>query len=158
MDVVSQNILLIQKDPEHAGIVQAALRKSGDRSFEVKWVRSCSQGLDQLARRGKQEKDKAGGIAAVLIDLFLSDSDGIETFDRLFRAAPQIPILVLSASQHEEIAKLAVQRGAQDYLLDRPFRRLYATEDRRLHARARGERGCVVRRKGARTSHAQLHR
>ena len=117
MDVVSQNILLIQKDPEHAGIVQAALRKSGDRSFEVEWVRSCSQGLDQLARRGKQEKDKAGGIAAVLIDLFLSDSDGIETFDRLFRAAPQIPILVLSASQNEEIAKLAVQRGAQDYLL-----------------------------------------
>ena len=53
----------------------------------------------------------------MLVDLFLPDSHGIETFDRLFRAAPQIPILVLCASQDEDIAKLAVQHGAQDYLL-----------------------------------------
>src|SRR6202035_1299103 len=79
--------------------------------------RSCSEGLQQLARRGKQDKSKPAGIAGVLVDLFLSDSDGIETFDRLFRAAPQIPILVLSASQHEGIAKLAVRQGAQDYFL-----------------------------------------
>jgi diguanylate cyclase (GGDEF)-like protein/PAS domain S-box-containing protein len=117
MDVVSQNILLIQEDPEHAGLAQAALLKSVDRSFQVEWVKSCSEGLDRLARRGKQDKGKAAGIAAVLLDLFLSDSDGIETFDRLFRAAPQIPILVLSAWQHERLAKLAVQRGAQDYFL-----------------------------------------
>jgi diguanylate cyclase (GGDEF)-like protein/PAS domain S-box-containing protein len=116
-DAVSQNILLIQDDPQHAGAVQWALLKSGDRSFTVEWVRTRSQGLEQLARRGKQEKDKADGIAAVLVDLFLPDSEGIETFDRLFRGAPQIPILVLSASQDEEIAKLAVQHGAQDYLL-----------------------------------------
>jgi len=117
MDVVSQNILLIQKDSELAGVVQSALLKPGDRAFEVEWVRSCSEGLEQLARRGKQDKDKAAGIAGVLVDLFLSDSDGIETFDRLFRAAPQIPILVLSASQHERTAKLAVRKGAQDYFL-----------------------------------------
>ncbi len=53
----------------------------------------------------------------MLVDLFLPDSQGIDTFDRLFRAAPQIPILVLSAPEDEELAKLAVQRGAQDYLL-----------------------------------------
>src|SRR6202171_3546133 len=35
----------------------------------------------------------------------------------IVRAAPQIPILVLSATKDEDIAKLAVQRGAQDYLL-----------------------------------------
>jgi diguanylate cyclase (GGDEF)-like protein/PAS domain S-box-containing protein len=60
---------------------------------------------------------RKGAIDAVLVDLFLPDSRGIETFDRLFRAAPQVPILVLSTSPDEEIAKLAVQRGAQDYLL-----------------------------------------
>ena len=52
-----------------------------------------------------------------MVDLFLPDCHGIETFDRLFHAAPQIPILVLSAAQDEEVAKLAVQHGAQDYLL-----------------------------------------
>jgi diguanylate cyclase (GGDEF)-like protein/PAS domain S-box-containing protein len=53
----------------------------------------------------------------VLVDLYLPDCQGIETFDQLFAAAPQIPILVLSAAKDEEVAKLAVQRGAQDYLL-----------------------------------------
>jgi diguanylate cyclase (GGDEF)-like protein/PAS domain S-box-containing protein len=67
-----------------------------------------------LAREGTKRTDR---LAAVLVDLLLPDSNGIETFDRLFRAAPHIPILVLSALPDEDIAKLAVQRGAQDYLL-----------------------------------------
>jgi diguanylate cyclase (GGDEF)-like protein/PAS domain S-box-containing protein len=53
----------------------------------------------------------------VVVDLFLPDSQGIDTFERLFKAAPDIPILVLCAPQDEAISKLAVQRGAQDYLL-----------------------------------------
>jgi PAS domain S-box-containing protein len=56
-------------------------------------------------------------VAAVLADLFLPDSTGMETFDRLFHAAPQIPILILTSAQDEEIAKLAVQRKANEYLL-----------------------------------------
>ena len=111
---MSQNILLIQDDPADARAVCEALSNSGDGSFQVEWVRCCSAGLERLATDGKHLTD---GIAAVLIDLFLPDSHGIETFDRLFRAAPQIPILVLCASQDEDIAKLAVQHGAQDYLL-----------------------------------------
>jgi diguanylate cyclase (GGDEF)-like protein/PAS domain S-box-containing protein len=113
---VSKTILLIQNDQRGASFVREALLHSSDGAFRVEWVRLCSEGVRRL------EEDKLGGhgpdaIAAVLVDLFLPDSRGIETFDRLFRLAPQIPILVLSASQDEEVANLAVQRGAQDYLL-----------------------------------------
>jgi len=107
-------ILLIQNDSADAKAVREALSHSGDGSFEVEWVRSCSEGVQRLASEGKL---RTARIAAVLVDLFLPDSQGIETFDRLFSAAPQIPILVLSGSQNEKIAKLAVQHGAQDYLL-----------------------------------------
>src|SRR6202049_2131705 len=108
-----RNILLIQDDCADAKIVREALRNSGDGSFQVEWVRRCSEGLEQLAQgeHGQQ------CIAAVLVDLFLPDSRGIEPFDRLFQAAPQIPILVLIASDDEAIARLAVQHGAQDFLL-----------------------------------------
>jgi diguanylate cyclase (GGDEF)-like protein/PAS domain S-box-containing protein len=109
-----QNLLLIQDDPVGAKNVQQALTNSSDAVFRVEWVRSGSAGLERLAREEKQGSD---GIAAVLVDLFLPDSQGIETFDRLFRAAPHVPILVLSAPQHEDIARMAVQQGAQDYLL-----------------------------------------
>ncbi len=114
---MSRNILLIQNDPAEAKAVQEALIHSSDGPFQVEWVRSCAEGLKSLTREGKQEKPDTDGIAAVLVDLFLPDSRGFETFDQLFRAAPKIPILVLSTSQDEDIAKLVVQYGAQDYLL-----------------------------------------
>jgi diguanylate cyclase (GGDEF)-like protein/PAS domain S-box-containing protein len=109
-----KNILLIQQDPTDATAVQEALRNSADDSFQVEWIRNCHEGLERLAG---ERIDEIEAIAAILVDLFLPDSHGIETFDKLFHAAPQIPILVLTGSQHEDIAKLAVQHGAQDYVL-----------------------------------------
>src|ERR1039457_5376712 len=102
---MSQRILLIQDDAAAAKAILDALSNSIDESLQVQWVRRCSEGLERLA-----------GTAAILVDLFLPDSRRIETFDRLFRVAPQIPILVLCTPQEEETAKLAVQCGAQDYL------------------------------------------
>ena len=104
------NILLIQDDPTDNNAVRTALNGS----FQIEWVRSCSAGLERLAQARKQ---RTVPIGAMLVDLMLPDCQGIETFDRLFLAAPQIPILVLSGAQDEAVAKLAVQHGAQDYLL-----------------------------------------
>ncbi len=118
-----QNILLIQDDPADAQAVRDALLSSNDGPFQVDWVRNRAEGLNRLALTGKQmgRPSHMGrhshGIAAVLVDLYLPDSRGIETFDRLFQAAPQIPILVLIGAGDEAIARLAVQRGAQDFLL-----------------------------------------
>jgi DNA-binding NarL/FixJ family response regulator len=114
---MTQHILLIEDDASDAKTVREALINSSNGSFQVEWVRCCAKGLERLAREEKQEEERTSSIAAVLVDLSLPDSHGIDTFDRLFRAAPRIPFLVLSASQDEDAAKLAVQHGAQDYLL-----------------------------------------
>jgi diguanylate cyclase (GGDEF)-like protein/PAS domain S-box-containing protein len=74
----------------------------------VEWVRQLSDGLERLNKKG---------IAAVLLELSLPDSEGIETFDKLFSAAPDVPILIVVGNANEELAKEAVGRGAQDYLL-----------------------------------------
>ncbi|MGQ0699057.1 MAG: putative bifunctional diguanylate cyclase/phosphodiesterase [Panacagrimonas sp.] len=108
-----QNILLIQDDPSDAKAVREALTHAGGGAFKLEWVRRCSEGVARLTRIGKQ----SDGITAVLVDLFLPDGRGLETFDRLLLAAPQIPMLILTGAQDEAIAKLAVERGAQDYLL-----------------------------------------
>src|ERR1035441_1376168 len=102
---MSKRILLIQDDAAAAKAILNALSNSKDELLQVEWVRSCSEGLERLA-----------GSGAILVDLSLPDSRGIETFDRLFNAAPEIPILILCTPQEEETAKLAVQCGAQDYL------------------------------------------
>lgn len=108
-----QNILLVQSHTHHASAVRDALIYSSDGAFRVIWLTRCCDALNHLADAGRQEQP----VVAILLDLFLPDSSGIETFDRLFQAAPRIPILVLSAVHNEDTAKLAVQRGAQEYLL-----------------------------------------
>jgi diguanylate cyclase (GGDEF)-like protein/PAS domain S-box-containing protein len=112
-----QKILLIQDDPADAAAVRQALVTSSDGPFQVEWVRLCSEGLVRLADGADPRTKHTLEFAAVLLDLFLPDSRGIDTFERIYQTAPQIPILVLISSDDEEIAKLAVQRGAQDFLL-----------------------------------------
>src|ERR1700693_3900111 len=100
-------ILLIENDPAVADKIRAALAAAGSGSFDVEWVRRLSDGLARLSKKG---------IDAVLLELSLPDSHGIETFDKLFLAAPDVPILILG-NGNEALAKDAVGRGAQDYLL-----------------------------------------
>jgi diguanylate cyclase (GGDEF)-like protein/PAS domain S-box-containing protein len=77
-------------------------------------IRTCAAGIERLARAGSTDSEE---ITAILVDLFLPDSQEIETFDRLFRAGPHIPIPILSAPEHEDIAQFPMQHGGQDYLL-----------------------------------------
>jgi diguanylate cyclase (GGDEF)-like protein/PAS domain S-box-containing protein len=56
-------------------------------------------------------------IDVVFLDLGLPDSQGLNTFQRLYRQIPDIPIVVLSGEDNEEWAAEAVRQGAQDYLI-----------------------------------------
>jgi diguanylate cyclase (GGDEF)-like protein/PAS domain S-box-containing protein len=98
-------------DAADAKSVRDALVKSSDGLFHVDWVRSRADGLARLSRH-------AGlNVAAVLADLYLPDSSGLDTFAQLHGAAPQIPLLILVDSQHEAVARVALRQGAHDYFL-----------------------------------------
>jgi diguanylate cyclase (GGDEF)-like protein/PAS domain S-box-containing protein len=108
-----RRVLLIQSDCADAEAVRATLSNNAHSPLRVVWVKNCAAAL---ARLGGDHTDD-GAIDAVLVDLFLPDSQGLATFEKIFAVAPHIPVLVLCASEHEEIARQAVQKGAQDYLL-----------------------------------------
>ena len=101
-------VLLIESDLNAATFIRAALADARDGPFAVEWAANLDVGLERLSK---------GGIKAILLNLFLSDGQGIETFNKLYLIESQIPILILSDLDHEDVAKLAMQRGAQDYLL-----------------------------------------
>jgi diguanylate cyclase (GGDEF)-like protein/PAS domain S-box-containing protein len=105
---LSPKILVIENDSATANAIGAALATAGNGAFEVEWVRQVSEGLARLSN---------GGIDAVILNLCLPGCQGIEAFDQLFTAAPAVPILILSSNVDEALAKQAVARGAQDYLL-----------------------------------------
>lgn len=102
-----ENLLLIEDNAADADLVREALTDTRFGRFQIEWVTSLSKGLERLGR---------GGIDAVVADLFLADSQGIETLDSLLISAPHIPILVLSGLDDQGIASQTVQHGAQDYL------------------------------------------
>jgi diguanylate cyclase (GGDEF)-like protein/PAS domain S-box-containing protein len=101
-------VLLIASDADATARVLGELGSVTEERFEVEWVTELSRGIERLCD---------GGVRAVVLDLNLPDSKGVETFDTLFKAAPGVPILVLTDADTEGEARQAVQHGAQDHLL-----------------------------------------
>jgi DNA-binding NarL/FixJ family response regulator len=59
--------------------------------------------------------------AVVLLDLYLPDSTGADTFHNLLDQAPGVPVIVLTGRDDEELIVNAVQHGVQDYLVKGAF-------------------------------------
>jgi diguanylate cyclase (GGDEF)-like protein/PAS domain S-box-containing protein len=100
------NLLLIDGDAAYTEVIQKAAASSG--RFQMECVSQLSDALERL---------RLGGIGVILVNLFLADSKGFETFEKLYLTAPNVPILVLTTPSGEIIARKAVKAGARDYLL-----------------------------------------
>jgi len=114
---MSRRVLLIDDNPlDRTAIVDALVHTEGA-PFLLERVGLLSAGLQRLSRDRNRHTTASDRISAIIVDLFLPDSNGIETFDQLFQATPYIPILVIATVHDEHLAKLAVRHGAQGYLL-----------------------------------------
>jgi len=110
-----RNVLLIQDNPADAEAIRRMLLDSRDEPYKVIWARGCAEALAELGREDALASPAGSSIAAIVLDLAPPDIHGLKSVDALVSASPQTPILVLSTAQSEEIAKAAVQHGAQDY-------------------------------------------
>jgi diguanylate cyclase (GGDEF)-like protein/PAS domain S-box-containing protein len=106
-DHPTSKILLIESCPGVVEVICTALAATTIEAFETECVFNITAALERL---------RHNEISAILLNLALPDSQGIETFNRVFAAAPNTPILILAARPQEAVALQAVQRGAQDYL------------------------------------------
>ncbi len=100
-------ILLIEDNPGDARLIREALLMEGE-AVEVTWADRLAKGLEQL---------DDGSFDAVLLDLSLPDSRGLETLERLHKHAPRLPVVILTGLDDEDLALRAVGEGAQDYLV-----------------------------------------
>jgi len=101
-------VLLIGSAAADAARILSELGSAAADGFRVEWVTNIAIGIERL---------RAGGIGAVVLDLSERGSNGVEEFDRIFQAAPHVPILILSDADVEEMAKTAIRRGARGYLV-----------------------------------------
>ena len=101
-------ILLIEDDQGDARLIKEMLNDAGMTSFDVVEARTLKEGL-----RGLQEQP----LDIVVLDLGLPDSQGLNTLKELFPHSKGTAVVVLTGLADETAGMLAVQHGAQDYLI-----------------------------------------
>lgn len=99
-------VLIVEDSSTDARIVQRYLR-DGD-AAQTTTASRLSQALESIS---------GNGYDAVILDLTLPDVEGADAVRQLRAAAANVPIVILSSSEDEELASQAMQAGAQDYLI-----------------------------------------
>ncbi len=102
-------VLMIHADPAVTAVVRKLLADIPAQSFQVEAAHTLQQGFRLLSSAPRMD--------VILSDLQLPDSRGIETFAKIFKQAPGVPIFILSDAADEAMALLTVGQGAQDYLV-----------------------------------------
>jgi DNA-binding NarL/FixJ family response regulator len=100
-------VLLIEDDPFFSRMIQGLVVGSRE-AIEIEVVDVLADGLTRLAK---------GQVDLVLLDLSLPDSHGVLTLARVRKRFSNLPIIILTSCDDDEIALQAAQAGAQDYLV-----------------------------------------
>lgn len=113
MNKVTINVLLIEDSPTYALLVQEILADAEQinplvPNFDLVHVKTLSEGVKQLSQ---------GRVDVILLDLELPDSKGVMTFEQAISSAPDVPIIVLSSLDDDELAIRILHAGAQEYLV-----------------------------------------
>ena len=103
----SARILMIEDNADFAAIVGRLLGEL-EVEFQIESAGKLDEGISSLA---------GGDVDIVLLDLSLPDCKGLEALAAVRACAPNLPVVVLTGADDEQLAIEALHRGAQDYLV-----------------------------------------
>jgi len=101
-------VLLVEDNLIQRRLIERLLAGLADGRFALECSDRLATGLERLA---------IGDIDVVLLDLMLPDSEGLQTFLRVRRAAVGVPIVVLTGLDDQVLALTVLQEGAEDFLV-----------------------------------------
>ena len=101
-------ILFIEDDKVYFNLLKVVIESVKNVVFEIVWATNLHDGLEIV---------KNQRVDIILLDLMLPDSEGLESFKRVYEHAGGTPIIVLSGTTDEQQAMEAVYLGAQDFLI-----------------------------------------
>lgn len=111
----SQRILVVEDNLGDAELALETLRDELPADYEVELATTLQAALAALG---------SGSTDAVILDLNLPDSRGLETLNQVRRAAEQAPVIVVSGLVDEIMRVGAMQAGAQEVLPKGDWRQL----------------------------------
>ena len=104
----SSNVLLIEDNLGDIVSIRTMISELSDGVFELKFAESLGEALTILENEN---------FDVVLMDLGLPDSQGFRTFTQVHNQMPELPIIIITGLEDEDLGVSAVKEGAQDYLV-----------------------------------------
>jgi signal transduction histidine kinase len=101
-------VLLVEDNLSYAKLIKHSLTSGCSGKLRIQHVQRLTAALESIKQ---MEFDVA------VVDLSLPDSTGCETYQSLRRAAPDVPIVILTGLDDAHLALELLKKGAQDYLL-----------------------------------------
>lgn len=101
-------VLVVEDDEDHAFLVRRGLSGHLGNGLRVVHARTLAVATDRLAE---------GGVDCVLLDLSLPDASGLTGLRALAEHHAEVPVVVLTGSDDENLGIVALADGAQDYLV-----------------------------------------
>jgi DNA-binding response OmpR family regulator len=96
----SLTVLLIEDNLEEAKLIRLMLTQSRRETLRVEHVTRLQEGLGRL---------QTGQVDIVLLDFSLPDSTGLASFERTREVSPNVPIVILTNLDDEDLALRAVR-------------------------------------------------
>jgi PAS domain S-box-containing protein len=105
------DVLLVEDNPGDARLVDSYLKQFDPRLFTGKVQLHRASSLTTAIA-----SINAHAFDALLVDLGLPESQGLDTLHRIVACNSQVPVVVLTGLRDKELAFRAVQEGAEDFL------------------------------------------
>ncbi|MBA3564390.1 MAG: EAL domain-containing protein, partial [Gammaproteobacteria bacterium] len=105
---MAPNILLVTANSAAVDNIQGEICQLTGARYSLETVGNLSHALERLA---------AGRFEVILLDLMLSDYQGVATFLRLYPKAGDVPIVALVERSDEQLGLKVVEKGAVDFLI-----------------------------------------
>ena len=102
------HVLLVEDNASDAFLVDSLMEESPHVQYKTHPVTTQAEALAELERQA---------FDVCLLDLTLPDANGFSALIDIQKSAPDMPVLILTGVNDMALAKGAVGRGAQDYLL-----------------------------------------
>ncbi len=101
-------LLLIEENPGDAVLIRSLLDETTSSQLDLQHVETLGAGIKKIGEEN---------FHAIIADLDLPDSNGIDTLRRLVLASDNLPVIVMTHCDDDPAAVEMVKFGAQDYLV-----------------------------------------
>ncbi|MFV2061108.1 MAG: EAL domain-containing protein [Gammaproteobacteria bacterium] len=106
------DVILVDDNPGDVRRINTFLSKSNNEQFSLTTFARITDAIEELSKNSYN---------VMLLDLSLPDGSGIRILNKAHQVVPDMPIIIITNEEDDELAIKAVQSGAQDFIVKNTF-------------------------------------